>query len=101
MTRPEVSELVRLGSFPASRDVVPETIGRQEQLLSKITPPVTDDEARELIKLFGPDDYFGAAWTVLHLIESAPHWPLADCLSGSGEWVVQLRGRLARKGARH
>ncbi|MDB6032726.1 MAG: hypothetical protein JWM16_3064, partial [Verrucomicrobiales bacterium] len=33
-----------------------------------------------LVKVFGPDDYYGLAWSLLHLIESAPGWPLADCL---------------------
>jgi hypothetical protein len=46
---------------------------RQEELLRSIVSPVTDDEARALITLLGPDDYFGGAWTVVHLFESAPH----------------------------
>jgi hypothetical protein len=96
MIRHEISELVKLGEFPASRDVVLSVMEKQEQLLGSIVPPVTDDEARELIKLFGPDDYFGGAWTVLHLIESAPHWPLADCLSEeSNEWILRLKERAA------
>jgi len=95
MIRSEIVELVKLGRFPASLDVVSETMGRQEALLRRIVPPVNDDEARELIKLFGPDDYFGGAWTVLHLVESATHWPLWDCLSyESNEWIVRLRQRL-------
>jgi hypothetical protein len=98
MIRSEIAELMKLGSFPASHDIVPNTIVRQQSLLSSIAPPVTDDEARELVKLFGPDDYYGGAWTVLHLIESAPSWPLADCLSDdSNEWVVRLRQRLTAR----
>lgn len=89
MIRCEISELMGLGPFPGSRDVVLTTIDRQDQLLRRIVAPVTDDEARELVKLFGPDDYYGGAWTVLHLIESAPHWPLADCLPdpSPNEWI--------------
>lgn len=102
MIRPEISDLVKLGPFPASREVVPAVISKQEQLLKRIIPPVTGDEAAELIKLFGPDDYFGAAWTVLHLIEGSPDWPLMDCLSkGSNEWIVRLKERLARTGDSH
>jgi len=97
MIRPEIVELVRLGRFPPSRDVLPELIRKQEGLLRQIAPPVTDDEARELSKLFGPDDYFGGAWTVLHLVESAPNWPLADCLSSAPiEWSNRLKGRVER-----
>lgn len=98
MIRPEISELVKLGRFPASQDVVLSVMERQEQLLGSIVPPVSDDEARELIKLFGSDDYFGGAWTVLHLIESAPNWPLDDCLvDDSNEWIARLRLRLERR----
>jgi hypothetical protein len=97
MIRSEIEELVSLGPFPASQNVVPEILKRQEMLLDKITPPVSDDEARELIKLFGPDDYFGGAWTVLHLIEGAPHWPLQDCLSNkTNEWINRLWRRAAK-----
>ena len=75
----------------------PEVIQQQERLLASIRPPVSDDEARELLKVFGPDDYFGLAWTVLHLVEGAPNWPLEDCLSGSSnEWIVTLRERAER-----
>ena len=62
--------------FPASHDVVQAQIEKQQQLLESLKPPLSDDEARELVKVFGPDDYYGLARTVLHLIESAPGWPL-------------------------
>jgi hypothetical protein len=99
MVRPEVEQLVMLGSFPASciADVV--TIKRQEELLQRIIPPITDEEAVQLVKLFGPDDYFGGAWTLLHLVETAPHWPIEDCLAKtSGEWISRLRDRASRAG---
>lgn len=99
MIRSEVSELVKLGAFPPSRGVDLVIIKRQQELLQRITPPVSDDEARELVKLFGPDDYYGLAWTVLHLVEAAPQWPLADCLTGrSNEWIDRLRARVGKKG---
>lgn len=94
--RPEVVELVKLGPFPESEGVKLDVITRQERLLREITPPVTNAEARELIQLFGPDDYFGCAWTMLHLIETTPNWPLMDCLSNvSNEWIDRLKRRAA------
>ena len=97
MIRTEISDLVRLGPFPASQDVGLDVIARQQALLARIVAPVSDAEARELITIFGPDDYFGGAWTVLHLVESSPGWPLADCLSDtSNEWIVRLKERVAR-----
>jgi hypothetical protein len=92
MIRPEVQELVSLGPFPASSEADEDLIQRQEDLLRSIKPPVSDEEAKQLVQLFGPDDYFGGAWTVVHLIETAPHWPISECLTDtSNEWIVHLR----------
>lgn len=94
MIRQQIVDLVKMGSFPASKDAT-DAIETQEKLLLGITKPVTDDEARELVKLFGPDDYFGMVWSVIHLVESAPGWPLADCLADqSNEWVELLAIRV-------
>ena len=94
MVRQPIAELIAMGSFPSSKDVNLAEIKRQEELLNLIIRPVSDAEAKELIKLFGPDDYFGLAWTVVHLIESAPHWPLEDCLfTNNNEWMTRLKAR--------
>lgn len=99
MVRSEIAELLALGTFPSSSSVNLDVIDQQEELLRKISPPITDDEARELVNLFGPDDYFGGAWTVLHLIETAPNWPLSECLTNtSNEWILRLRKRCEQKG---
>jgi hypothetical protein len=46
------------------------------------------------VTLFGPDDCFGLGWTLLHLIETAPGWPIKAVLDGSqGEWIDRLRER--------
>ena len=82
------------GRFPASGDVGEKAVAEYEELLSRVAAPVTDDEARKLTGLFGPDDFFGMAWTVLHLIESAPGWPIRDCLRDLGNrWIETLRDR--------
>ena len=102
MLRPAICDLAKMGVFPPSKGVDHALVKRRQELLQRITPPVSDDEARELVKLFGPDDYYGLAWTVLYLIEGAPHWPLADCLSGdSNEWIARLKDRLGRKGTKY
>jgi hypothetical protein len=59
--------------------------------------PVTDEEVCELVKLFGPDDCFGLAWTLLHSIETAPVWPIESALDGQeGEWIDRLCERVAQ-----
>lgn len=94
MIRTEIRELIALGPFPASENVNSETIRRQHELVQGIKPPVTNEEAKELLRVFGPDDYFGAAWTIVHLIESAPGWPIEECLAQvSNEWISRLKAR--------
>jgi hypothetical protein len=92
--RKEVSDLVALGPWPAQESIADDDLERREQLLTTISPPVTDDEARELVTLFGPDDFYGGAWSLVHLIESAPGWPLEDALTNKdNEWIQRLRQR--------
>jgi hypothetical protein len=74
-----------------------DTIDQQQKLLESIVPPLSDDEAVALLQVFGVDDYFGMAWTLLHLVESAPGWPIGGALDDiSNEWIVRLRDRAAR-----
>ena len=91
MIRIEIQNLVELGAFPSSTQVKMEIIAQQENILRSIKPPITNEEAKQLVKIFGPDDYFGLAWTVLHLVESAPGWPIKECLlDNKNEWAIRL-----------
>lgn len=95
--RQEVRDLVALGPLPDEQSAEVEELRAYEALLSRIARPVSDDEAEALIGLFGKDgsSCYGFAWTMLHLIESAPHWPLEECLQGDdNEWVALLRLRV-------
>jgi len=100
MIREAVRNLVELGPFSSSAAAKGDILERQETLIRFITPPASDEEAKLLVALFGPDDYFGLAWTLLHLVESAPSWPIRECLpSGSpNEWIVRLRTSAQRAG---
>lgn len=98
--RPEITRLILLGQLLPEAEASVEHLRQLEVLLLSISKPVSNEEARALVRLFGPDSCFGLAWTVLHLIESAPGWPLVDCLSNSNnEWVALLRDRAVRGGA--
>lgn len=95
--RQAVHELAILGPLP-SEDVATEAqLYRYQELLASLTPPVTDEEARILMSLFGPDECFELAWTLLHRIESAPGWPLADLLEKTEEEENEWRARLRRR----
>ena len=75
MIRNEVQQLLDLGPLPRSEDADPDSLDRWGAALKAIVPPITDEEARVLVDLFGPDECFGAAWSLLHLIETAAHLP--------------------------
>ena len=98
--RSEVIELGRLGPLPSYNSVLADPNGealvnRYGNLIASIEPPVTDAEARVLVGIFGPDECFEVEWRLVHLIETAPNWPLSDCLMDSGnEWIALLKQRV-------
>lgn len=97
--RKEIEEMRALGPLPSedSRDI--ELMKKYDALYRAITKPITDEEARVLVKLFGQDGCFGLASSLMHLIESSPGWPLEDCLHDlDNEWIVELRNRAVRGG---
>jgi len=96
-----VEEFVALGPLPdASADEG--LIAKHQEALSRIARPVSAEEAIVLLGTFGPDDCYGLAWTLLHLIESAPGGaPLkSEPSSSDNEWVRLLWERAQRAGTR-
>jgi hypothetical protein len=72
-----------------------EEVERYEILLRRIEPPVTDEEAIALSRLFGPDNCIGLAATVLYLVETAPGWPIEAAIRASSPlWAGTLRRRI-------
>jgi hypothetical protein len=64
-----------------------------------ITRPITDEGAIALLELFGEDGCFGVASSLMHLIETAPGWPIKNCLTDTGNpWVLELKNRAIRGG---
>ena len=91
-----IENLIRLGPLPSSAGAIAAVVQTFEEQLSKVQTPISDDEARALVRLFGPDDCFGLAWTLLRLIETSPNWLIEDALNGlEGVWVDRLRERAA------
>ncbi|WP_329247464.1 hypothetical protein OG223_14350 [Streptomyces sp. NBC_01478] len=75
-------------------DASEEEIDRRARQLAAIPKPVTGEEARALVSCFGPDDCYGVAWTLLHLIETGPNpvfttRPARD----ANEWHQRLYAR--------
>jgi hypothetical protein len=69
--RPEVQTFVADGLLP-DWDADEEEIDRRVRQLEAISAPVTRNEAQALAACFGPDDCYGVAWSLLHLIETSP-----------------------------
>jgi hypothetical protein len=97
--RSEIAELRALGPLPSEdlRDV--ELMKKYDRLYRAIAKPITDEEAMVLVRLFGHDGCFGLASSLMHLIETAPSWPIAECLEREdNEWINELRNRCIRAG---
>lgn len=98
--RSEVIELGKLGPLPSDESVLDKPNGealvsKYEELIRAIRPPVTDAEARVLVGILGPGECFEVEWTLIHLIETAPNWPLSDCLMNTNnEWIATLKQRV-------
>ncbi|WP_146984133.1 hypothetical protein [Bradyrhizobium macuxiense] len=99
--QPAIERLVQIGPLPSSIVATAPILQELDALLAKAQTPITDDEARALVRLFGPDDCFGLSWSLLHVIETSPSWPIADALRGlSGEWIDRLRERNGKAAGR-
>src|SRR3546814_10482130 len=90
--RSEIFNLIDLGPLPSEAGSVTD-VARRQTLIQSIAPPLTLAEATALAGVLGPDNCFGLAWTVVHLIESAPGWSVEHVPSGSSPLLDTLRGR--------
>jgi hypothetical protein len=100
MVRDVIKELSRMGPPPSEQELIRNPspfLEKYEQLLSSIEKPVTDEEAKVLLGVFGVDGCFGLGWTLLHLIETAPNWSADEILGdSSNEWIQMLKDRAKR-----
>lgn len=73
--RNTVKDFIGLGPLPESSATTEEDLDKRVAALKAINDPVTHEEAFALSESFGPDECFGVAWTLLHLLETAPNPP--------------------------
>ena len=88
----EVKILVKHGPLPPE-SASAEEIQHIQGIIQGITKPLTLEESVALARLLGNDYCFGLAWTVIHLIETAPAWDAAHVPSGFGLLLQTLRER--------
>lgn len=97
--RTEVKELQKFGPLPPEDEAEVDQLDKLDKLCRAIAKPITDDEARVLVELFSTDGCYGLASSFMHLIETAPGWPLKDCLwQLNNEWKIELRNQAIRGG---
>ena len=77
-----IEQLKQLGPLPAESTDDVALIQRWQDIVERVATPVDVPEAEILSTLFGSDDCFGAAWSLVHLIETASD--LTD------EYLIQL-----------
>ena len=94
--RQSITDFLATGQLPDEHDSTDDEIKRADDLLNQIEKekPVTDEEAAALVTVFGADTCFGLAWTLLHIIETAPGVGADEYLAHSDNfWVQMLRNR--------
>jgi len=97
--RPEIRVLVELGRLPSEDDAEVDLLKKFDTAYRKIEPPVSDEEAIALVELFGDDGCFGLASSLMHLVETAPGWPVEDVLAATDNpWILELKNRATRGG---
>ncbi|GGP78213.1 hypothetical protein [Streptomyces abikoensis] len=91
---PEVQSFVVDGPLP-DRNAGEEEIERRVKQLEAIPSPVTTEEAHALAGCFGPDDCYGVAWSLVHLIEttSGPLPSVSRPGPDTNEWQQTLWSR--------
>lgn len=99
MIRHEIERLILLGQLPLETDSRSENLKEWEVLILAIKPPISDEEALELVKVLGEDDAYGLAATLVNLIETAPSWPIKEALKKvTNPWVQHLKKAAENKG---
>jgi hypothetical protein len=100
MIRPEVRTLAEFGPLGDEESCPQGELEAIEDSYSRIERRLTLDEARILLPLLdrpSEDSLFGLAWSVLHLLETAPGWPPEELNSPRMDprpWIERLRCRL-------
>jgi hypothetical protein len=93
--------LLALGPLPPERSADadrrfadPDVVKRYEMIMRSIETPITDEEARALVRLFGiiASGSHGRSYISLRQRRG---WPIEECLQDtSNEWVRDLKRRV-------
>lgn len=94
-----IARLAEMPPLPSEDDADPKEVLKYEELIRSINCPISNEEAKLLVNLFGIDGCFGLAASLVQRIETAPGWPLLDTLVDSDNpWIRELLSRSRRGG---
>lgn len=98
MMRKSIKQLSDMGKLPSEDNPDLELIKKYQEILDSIQTPVSHEEACALASIFGQDECFGLAWTLLHLIESSQKICIKnESIDKSNPWIILLQSRLTKK----
>ncbi|OZB13626.1 MAG: hypothetical protein B7X55_12615 [Rhodobacterales bacterium 34-62-10] len=92
--QPAIHRLLELG--PVRSEIADDEIWwlKWVAALDDLVAPVTDDEAIALASLFRDFEDRSTYFTLVHAIETAPGWPIAEILDLTGtDWIGVLKVR--------
>lgn len=96
--RRSVNELIKMGPLPSEERSDIDFIQKYQNILHSIQPPLSNEEATKLTTLFGNDESYGLAWSLLHLIESSADFSVDKQLLENGNpWIQLLKKRTMNK----
>jgi hypothetical protein len=108
-SRPEVQKVIELGKMSIESDsgLSEKHINRYAHYLRKVGPPITLQEAKQLVKVFPGTTLYEVEWLLLHLfelvyvricakehmrlIEMCPSQPTNDCVQKCPEVAIKAR----------
>ena len=94
--RTSVTRLISLGRLPEEATAEVAQLQEFASVLKEIEKPVSNQEAVALLSSFpsGEGSCFGLAWSILHLVETAPGWPCQEArLQRANPWVKTMLER--------
>lgn len=92
-----VQRLQLLGTLPAETENALDRLAEWQTVLNAVVRPINRAEAKLLCSLFGVDDSYGLAWSLLHTIESSDDLSDEDLQRfPRNEWIDLLISRRDR-----
>ena len=94
-----IQSMVALGPIPSEDTIEQEELEMWDDLIMhQVQEPLTDEEGLAISGLFGPDSCFGLNYKLMHLLETAPGWPVPGMFEHMHpEWAGAIMSRIKNR----